>query len=582
MSGRVWLAPAGLFVLALVIRVLAAGSIGFPPTEGSAYYVDVARNLVTGHGLISNAVWSYATPPLVAPKPAFELWLPMATFISALPMALFGASFASAQAGSVLLGALIAPLTWAVGREAARAKGLDERRTAAVALASGALAAVLGSFVIAAVGPDSTTSFLVFGTAAALLMPRALGPLEPLGPLPARSAPLGPQGPRSAPLGTRVRLRRNLPGVALGATLGLAYLSRQEAIWLGVAFVVMLGAAARREAGSQRLRQAAATLLPVVVGGLLLVAPWLLRQTIVFGSPVPGQALENAWLVHNEDIFAFLDRPTVAAFMAQGPVAIVSAQLAALWHQLLDVLILPAFPVGLVGLVALLLTRGGPAVRRPTALQALLVSGALTFMVTGLLFPVATLWGTFLHGSGPLLVGLVVCAALGADTLLAWVSNVRHWARPNVLVGPIALLALAVPLAALQVTTLSRQTRAVEARVTAVADELRAIDAATVNAPAFRPAATLPPVVISDHPMWLATALGRPVIALPDEPLDTLARLASTFDAPWLVEFDARGRYPDALLDAPPVGCLTAAPRQLGPASAPAWLFRLGPSCRAS
>ncbi len=58
------LIPVGLYLLALVIRLLVANEMPFPTTEPSAYYVGVAQNLVTGQGLVSDGVWSYATPPL--------------------------------------------------------------------------------------------------------------------------------------------------------------------------------------------------------------------------------------------------------------------------------------------------------------------------------------------------------------------------------------------------------------------------------------------------------------------------------------------------------------------------------------
>ncbi|CAN5793024.1 hypothetical protein BH24CHL8_BH24CHL8_01120 [soil metagenome] len=105
-----WLVPLGLFGLALLVRLWAAAEISFAANEGSASYVGVSRNLVEGRGLVSDASWSYATPPLSLPKPAFEIWMPMASFLAALPMAVLGTSFAAAQVSSVLLGALVAPL----------------------------------------------------------------------------------------------------------------------------------------------------------------------------------------------------------------------------------------------------------------------------------------------------------------------------------------------------------------------------------------------------------------------------------------------------------------------------------------
>jgi len=128
-----WAVPAALFMLAIAIRSAAAGLVTFPTNEGSAAYVGVAQNLLEGRGLVSDAIWSYATPPLVLPKPAFELWMPMATFMVALPMGILGATFGAAQLGSVLLGAAIAPLTWLVAREATGRMTLPAGRRTAVA-----------------------------------------------------------------------------------------------------------------------------------------------------------------------------------------------------------------------------------------------------------------------------------------------------------------------------------------------------------------------------------------------------------------------------------------------------------------
>ena len=134
----------------------------------------MAQYLVAGDGLVTDALWSYATEPMEVPKPAFTLWLPMSTFVSAAAMAVAGDSYWAAQLGHVLLGALVAPLAWAIGGEAANAQGLDSRRARAVAIASGLLAAVLSPLVLASVVPDSYTPFTVFMLAAALFVPLSL------------------------------------------------------------------------------------------------------------------------------------------------------------------------------------------------------------------------------------------------------------------------------------------------------------------------------------------------------------------------------------------------------------------------
>ena len=48
----------------------------------------------------------------------------------------------------------------------------------------------------------------------------------------------------------------------------------------------------------------------------------LARDVAAFGTPFPGQAVENLWLRRNEDIFAWADRPTAAAYLARGAAAL--------------------------------------------------------------------------------------------------------------------------------------------------------------------------------------------------------------------------------------------------------------------
>ncbi len=294
---------AGLYLLALVIRLVAAAQIPFPATEPSAYYASVAANLVRGEGLVSHAVWSYATPPLVVPKPAFELWLPMSTFVSAAAMAILGVTWWAAQVGGALLGALLAPLAWARG---ASERPVSRRWTAggrgAVAIAAGVLAATPGPLVLGAAVPDSYTPFTVFTVAAALLVPRVLGTSDVTGaPMTARR-PSVAGGSRPGP-GARARLPV-APGGHLAGPDGRC------SCWPG------------RCARSRRARgcgTAFARLWPIVVGGLLVVTPWLVRNVDAFGSAFPGQAVENMFLVRNEDIFAFLDRPDRGPLPGAGP-----------------------------------------------------------------------------------------------------------------------------------------------------------------------------------------------------------------------------------------------------------------------
>lgn len=81
----------------------------------------------------------------------------------------------------------------------------------------------------------------------------------------------------------------------------------------------------------------------------------------------------------------------------------------------------------------------------------------MTFLVTSRVFPVATLWGTFAHASGPLLAGLIVAAIIDLYVVVARTGTRRNWTRANLWLGPLVALAMVAPFGLLQLSSLSSQ-----------------------------------------------------------------------------------------------------------------------------
>jgi hypothetical protein len=500
---------AALFGLAVLVRVWAVGAIHFPMSEGSAYYFDVARNFVSGRGLVIDSIWSYATPPLTLPRPAFELWQPLASFLAAVPMIQLDPTFDAARLGGALLGALLAPLAWFVARDAADRLVLPNARRDWVAAGAGLLAAVCGPFLLATAVPDSTLPFTVLGVAACVAIPwAATGDRRPL--------------------------------IVLGVLLGLGYLTRMEAVWIGLAFAVV----ALRAPGTLTVRAARIAVAGAVAA--LIALPWWMRNVETFGTPLPGQLKDNLLLTRNEQIFAWAEPPTFDGFAAQGVIGIVGNIVRALWHDAVNVLLIPSAPIVAVALATIAVIvwqrrrrRGSDLEFAISPLGAILLYGSITFAATSLLFPVATLWGTFEHAAGPLLIGLVVVALLGGDAFVAWLGRRRNWARLNAWMAPLALVALTVPLSLLQIGSASRQ-------ATQQATELQAVAASVAE---HLPALGVPAdaSIITDHPVWVADATGRPALALPDEPVTSVLDLARTFKARAVLVMETRGAYPELL-----------------------------------
>ena len=487
-----------IFALALTVRAFFAAQIVFPKPEDTAYYVGVAQNLLEGRGLVSDAMWSYGTPPLVFPRPAFEVWMPLPTWLAAIPMALLGSSFASAQVSSVLIGAIVPVIAWRIAADVAQERGLPTERARTLALGAGLACVVYLPLLLHSALPDSTMPFAALALLCCWLMARIA------------------RDPRGGVV-TDPRL------VSLGLALGLAALTRNEAAWLAVVWVYIAWRVPHTT-GAGRLR-----LIGVV--GIIAVAtfaPWAIRNWYTFGSPLPGQAITNAFSVTGHDIFAWNDPPTLSRYLAVGAGRLIEMRIEGLWHNLGSVLLLPGFPVSLIGLAGLAWQARG------RSLRPLLLVCLITFLVTSLVFPVATTWGTFLHAAGPVHVLLVICALLVLDAGLARLGSRLSWTRPVAWLGVMLAMFSSALFSVVLLPTFGGGSRA----TAAMYEELN-----TRMAASGRPIDEAMGPLISNFPIWVAETQGTSTLALPDEPADDVLDLARSFGARILVLTSPEGRH---------------------------------------
>lgn len=525
-----WLSAGAIFAIALMVRAVAATAVSFPVPENTAYYAGVARNLVEGRGLISDSLWSYGTQPLAVPRAAFEVWMPLPSLLAAIPMAILGAAnwFRAAQVASVLMSSAVPVLAWRLGADVAVELGLPVGRARTLAVGSGLVTAGLGPLVLYGALPDSTALFAALSLAACVLMTR-ISAREAARSGDAASTLVG-RLPDHRRLGGRLPDRR-LPDrrlICLGLLLGLAALTRSEAIWLGLTWAAM---AWFWTPGSLR-RGLILIAIPAIVAGLVF-APWVARNTLVFGTPLPGQTISNALFAHDYDVFAYQNQPNLAGYLGQGPAALLSQHVGGIAHNLLDVLVIPALPVSILGLLAL------PWVWRRRALRPLVLAVALTFATTSLIFPVATTSGTFLHTAGAVYVLLAISCLVALDTVVVGIGRLRHWTRPVAWIGPGLAIATILPLCAVTVLSMSRQADDVRTRY-------EALPAAMTRAGV--PLATAGPV-ITDNPIWLAEAARVPTLALPQESPDAVLDLAHRFGVKILVVREDGRKWPAILVD---------------------------------
>lgn len=518
------LSAAAVFVVALVVRAWAAAQITFPRPEDVAYYVGVARNLVEGRGLVTDAIWSFQTPPLSFPRPAFEVWLPLPSFLAAGPMAVLGTTFGAAQVSSVIVGSIVAVLAWRLAADVAEARSMPIGRARTLALGAGFTAAVYLPLVLGSVQPDSTMPFAALALGACLVMTR----IERLGPR-----------------------RRDL--VVLGALLGLAALTRNEAAWLAVTWAVVAWGIARRPVtepalaatrSSGRLGRWLMLVVPPAVVAILVFAPWAYRDWLVFGSPFPGQALMNALSLDGRDIFAWRDQPTLSRYLDAGIGRLLELRWIGTVHNLTQVLLFLGVPLSVLGLIGLPATWRRRETESINPLRPLLLFSIITFAVASLVFPVSTTWGTFLHAAGAIHVLLVISALLVLDAVIRWVGARRGWTRPVAWLGPAFAIAGCLLFSGRLLPDEGRGAQEAGVRYAELAAALQAGGAGVVLADEPGP-------VMTDFPIWFAETTRHHAITLPNEPPESILELARSFDPParlLVVDAGNTGVWPAVIL----------------------------------
>jgi hypothetical protein len=521
MNREAWLSALGIFAVALVARAIFAGQVVFPKPEDTAYYVGVARNLVEGRGLVSDALWSYGTPPLVFPRPAFEVWLPLPTLLAAIPMLLLGATLSAAQVMSVLVGATVPVLAWRLAADVALERGMSPIRARTLALGTGLTAAVYLPLVLHSALPDSTMLFAALALGACLLMARVLA------------------DPRRGRLADPRLL-------GIGVLLGLAALTRNEAAWLALTWVGLV-AVARDLDRATKVR----IIGVVALVAALVFAPWAIRNWSAFGSPLPGQAVTNAFSVTGFDIFAWKDPPTLARYLAVGPARLIEMRVEGLAHNLFNVLVLPGFPLSAIGLLALPWTARGRAVR------PVLVVSLITFLVTSLVFPVATTWGTFLHAAGPAQVLIVLSALLALDGLLAAVGRRLAWTKDVSWLGATMGVASSVLFSVVLLAGFASGSHETARLYDELGTRMSAVDRSLAT-PGIR--------LMSNFPIWVAETQRASTLALPDETPEDVLDLAATFPGTrYLILTSPESVHWPADLETAQPGAECFAPIDLGP-----------------
>jgi hypothetical protein len=261
---------------------------------------------------------------------------------------------------------------------------------------------------------------------------------------------------------------------------------------------------------------------------------WFVRNWRVFGTPLPGAGLSTLFLTTYDDMFAYRQPPTMESYLAWGWGEILGSKTNALWLNLQRLwgenLLIFLVPFTAAGLWQF---------RRNRLLWPFFVYLPLLFLTMTAAFTFPGTRGGLFHSGGALLPFFFAAAGPGLEVILRWIARRRKgWnvqsAWPVFAVGLVCIAALLTLAILSRGGVLSGDWNRRDQRYEAIDHWLA--DAGVSET-----------VIMAGDAPALAWHTGRPTIAIPNEPLDTILAVSDRYGAGYLLLDGARTRPTDGL-----------------------------------
>ena len=384
-------APIVLFSVAIAARLVVAALFGDPAYPDAYYYANLAREMAAGNGFQIDYIWNFVEvggrlpAEGVLPIPSNAHWMPLAALIQVPVIWLLGPTSTASALPFWLISAAVAPLTWFIGRDA----GLNRWQAAT----AGLLVAVPGGVAPYLGQPDNFAPYMLLGALALWLCARGLRGDR-------RSFALG------------------------GIVVGLAFLSRNDGVLLGVPYALAFAWDLLRPPRLTRIGW-----LPAVacaVGFLLVITPWLVRQVEVFGSLSPSSVGGRILFIREyRELYSVSSETSLASFLGQGVTALVGSRIDGLVGALRTLATTPLLLILVPPLLVGTWLRRRTAAFLPWSIYAVALL-AFSAVVSAVHVP----HGTFLHSAVALIPHGSLLAVIGVTAMVGWVATRRpSWHR---------------------------------------------------------------------------------------------------------------------------------------------------------
>jgi hypothetical protein len=404
-----------LFLSGLILPIILAQFQPKPGYLDSEYYYAGGVQLATGNGFNEPYLWNYLDGTKSLPHPSHTYWFPLASIISAIPMWLFdNPSYAIARIPFIIIAALVVPITAYLAYLFSKRKDL--------AIISG-LFAIFSVYHAPFVGvTDNFSLFMFFGGLYFIFVTKLLKFPSP-------------------DFGRGVRGEGKYYFI-LGLLAGFLSLSRSDGLlWFGIIFLFILFTNNSQVSNPQsqitndqlpntkahfplstRLSLITRHSLFALLGFLLIMSPWYVRNLSTFGTLMAPGGSRALWLQNYDQTFIYPPEAlTKESFLEYGWENIWNDRMWALGTNLQSMFAahggIILFPFIVAGIIYF---------RKDERVKLAVIAWSILFFVMTFIFPFAGVRGAFFHAGAALQPMWWVLAPLGLDSILASLRK-RNW-----------------------------------------------------------------------------------------------------------------------------------------------------------
>ena len=490
-----------LGIVALIARAAAAVVVDWPAFTDPAYYSLIAQRLADGHGFTTPVLYSFLEvgsripDPSLLPLPSNGHWMPLTSIVAAASMAIFGSTYSAGTIPLVILSALLVPLTYLVTWELWGSRW--------VAIVAAILAILAGPLLIMYPSADNFAVFGAMGAASLYCSMRAVSAGRP--------------GPWL---------------IAAGAFAGLATLARIDGVLLTVA-VATAWFVRRSWSPWRSVATGGASLamgLASAAAFLLVLAPWLIRNATVFGSPLPSAGGHTLWIRSYNEQFSIGHEVSLATYLDWGLPNIVLSKLTS-WGELVG-----RTGVLLGGIFLIFFLAGLWTFRRRSELAPFYVYFVVMFFVMGALFTFHAPKGAYYHSAPAWLPWALAISAAAVDPALTAAGRVWPFLQRPTTHRFVAVAGLggAAVLSLIGSAILFQQWDRSRVRDEQVAAFLRAN-------------AEPDDVFMASDPASIYPLTGNQGVAAPFDPFRVIEQVVDAYDVRWVVVLSPGDGEPDPL-----------------------------------